>query len=214
MTAAAAAVAAVSTAGSRRCCNRTFPIPLSACSSCLACLPASCISLLPAAASPAVSWTSTAAPTPPGPPRPTATCWPGASTTMASWRCRVGGLGWAGPRPGLGWAESGHCSAVWTCCTSPPRLLLTTRAPAALVPAGQAPVYAPTLVKALEGQEPALVRSGQHHTLVLTRAGAHAPACLHAWLDGAAAGASVPCPAGSARGSRRVPGSQQRLACR
>lgn len=37
--------------------------------------------------------------------------------------------------------------------------------------AGLAPVYAPTLVKALEGKGVAAVRSGQHHTLVLTQEG-------------------------------------------
>ncbi|KAL4446354.1 hypothetical protein ABPG77_003161 [Micractinium sp. CCAP 211/92] len=36
---------------------------------------------------------------------------------------------------------------------------------------GQAPVYAPTRVKELEGKDAALVRSGQHHTLVLTKQG-------------------------------------------
>jgi len=36
---------------------------------------------------------------------------------------------------------------------------------------GLAPVYAPTRVKALEGKDASLVRSGQHHTLVLTHAG-------------------------------------------
>lgn len=35
----------------------------------------------------------------------------------------------------------------------------------------QAPVFAPTLVKSLEGKGVAAVRSGQHHTLVLTRQG-------------------------------------------
>lgn len=37
--------------------------------------------------------------------------------------------------------------------------------------AGQVPVYAPTRVKELEGKDAALVRSGQHHTLVLTKQG-------------------------------------------
>ncbi len=37
---------------------------------------------------------------------------------------------------------------------------------------GLAPVYAPTLVKALEGKDVARIRSGQHHTLALTHAGA------------------------------------------
>ena len=37
--------------------------------------------------------------------------------------------------------------------------------------AGQAPVYAPALVRALSGRQVASVRSGQHHTLVLTRQG-------------------------------------------
>ena len=41
-----------------------------------------------------------------------------------------------------------------------------------LTAAGQVPIYAPTLVKALEGKDVALVRSGQHHTLALTHAGA------------------------------------------
>ncbi|PSC70525.1 fructose bisphosphate aldolase [Micractinium conductrix] len=36
---------------------------------------------------------------------------------------------------------------------------------------GRVPIYAPTLVKALEGKGAKLVRSGQHHTLVLTEAG-------------------------------------------
>jgi hypothetical protein len=37
--------------------------------------------------------------------------------------------------------------------------------------AGQVPIYAPTLVKAFESKDIALVRSGQHHTLALTHAG-------------------------------------------
>lgn len=32
-------------------------------------------------------------------------------------------------------------------------------------------MYAPTRVKELEGKDAALVRSGQHHTLVLTKQG-------------------------------------------
>lgn len=43
--------------------------------------------------------------------------------------------------------------------------------------AGLAPVYAPTLVKALEGKGVAAVRSGQHHTLVLTQEGEEWASC-------------------------------------
>lgn len=46
----------------------------------------------------------------------------------------------------------------------------SNHAPYATV-AGLAPIYAPTLVKALEGKGVASVRSGQHHTLAITGEG-------------------------------------------
>lgn len=60
------------------------------------------------------------------------------------------------------------------CFVCPPSAILLVAC--VRVCAGQVPVYAPTLVKALEGKGSALVRSGQHHTLVLTQEGAAAAA--------------------------------------
>ena len=92
---------------------------------------------------------------------------------MGSWGWRVrqkGGAGGGaleggrvGGQLGLGGAEGegGRARNPLPHTQPPPH----TRA------AGQAPVYAPTLVKALAPGSVAGVRSGQHHTLVLTREG-------------------------------------------
>lgn len=86
--------------------------------------------------------------------------------------CWGWGWGWAGA--GLHDSRSSlRVARVTAVLPAAPLLtaacVLRPRCPAR--PAGQAPVYAPKLVKALEGKGAVLVRSGQHHTLVLTHAG-------------------------------------------
>ena len=72
-----------------------------------------------------------------------------------------------------------------------PSLFLLNRAsPFPLSPLpGLALVYAPTLVKALQGKDVALIRSGQHHTLALTHAGEMRSGAGLGCVGSAAAGA-------------------------